>query len=280
MNMAAPRRSALVAQVIDALERETLELPPRPEVTAEILKWSADAGVGSHRLTLIVEGDPALTARIIQLVNSSGWRGRRRIESLPQAIARLGVRALRETVLSFDLSRVYRAPGFEALAAEVWHHSLATALYAREISRRTGEHGDLSYTCGLLHSLGTATALFQAARLCRSRRWTLSVDEMLEVVASQRELAGVMLSREWDLPDPVRAAITWVDEPAGALRHGGLVGTVALAAQLARDVVVGEPVVLEAGDPLAQLLGLSALDREVLEGAQDGIKDAMAALLR
>lgn len=276
----SPRTAPMVKQVLDALAREKLELPPRPEVTAEILQCTNDAGVGSHRLTQIVQGDPALSARIIQLANSSGWRGRRRIESLSQAIARLGVRTLRETVLSFDLSRVYRAPGFELMAAEVWHHALATGLWAREISRRTKEHADLSYVCGLLHSMGTAAALYQAAGLCRARRWTISVDEMVEVVANQRDIAGVMLSREWDLPDPVRAAITWVDTPSSARRHEDLVWTISLAAQLGRDVVVGEPVVVESGDPLARSLGLSHADLEALMEAQDRVKEAMAAMLR
>ena len=78
------------------LARDDLELPLRPRVAAAILPMAADDACDAAALARLVQQDQALAAHVMRIANSSAYRTRVPMVSLQQAIARLGMRSIRE----------------------------------------------------------------------------------------------------------------------------------------------------------------------------------------
>lgn len=276
--MPDPAATSAVAQLRAALAGREYKLPPRPEVVSEVLALINDPKADSRRLARLVHGDPALAAHVLRVANSPAWCGRSRIVTLQQAVARLGMSNLQEIVLCVGMSEVYRAPGHDQTAREVWRHALATAFYAKLVARTCRENVEAAFLGGLLHSVGQAVVLREAARRAKRKRISVSREEIMEVVREKQREVGIGLAREWDLPDVVRASIEWFTTPEEASRHRSQVHTVALAAQLSQEMLEGLPIDEEAIFPLADALDLYPEDLDAVRESEATVQEAMKAM--
>lgn len=276
--MPDPAATSAVDQLRAALAGREYSLPPRPEVVAEVLALIDDPTADSRRLARLVHGDPALAAHVLRVANSPAWRGRSPIVTLQQAVARLGMRNLQEIVLCVGMSEVYRAPGHDQTAREIWRHALATAFYAKIVARTCRENVEAAFLGGLLHSVGQPVVLREAARRAKRKRIAVTREEIMQVVREQQWEVGLGLARSWELPDVVRASIEWFGAPDEAHRHRSQVHTVALAAQLSQEMLEGLPIDEEAIFPLTDALDLYPEDLDAVRESEATVQEAMKAM--
>lgn len=106
----------------------------------------------------IIRQDVAMTARILNLVNSAFFGLRRTVESPQEAVAFLGTETIQALVLVHGLFDQVSALGTEALALEdVWRHGLSVARGARALAAMEGLSRHLmaeAFMGGLLHDVG------------------------------------------------------------------------------------------------------------------------------
>jgi putative nucleotidyltransferase with HDIG domain len=132
----------------------TCDLPPLPAAAARALSLARDPDSSSEDLARVVATDPALTARVLAMSRSVTYLRRQPPRTLQEAIATVGLRALRRILLAASARAAYRAD--DAVAQALWAHSLATGLAADELSKATGgaaAAGD-AFIAGLLHDIG------------------------------------------------------------------------------------------------------------------------------
>ena len=67
-------------------------LPSIPTVALEILRLSKDPSVSVEDLGEVISADPALSAKILKLANSSLYRRGEEITTLPKAAVLLGLK--------------------------------------------------------------------------------------------------------------------------------------------------------------------------------------------
>ena len=78
---------------------------PSPDITAlEIYRLAHDKDVDYAKLKRVVEKDPAIASRVMQLANSAFYRSQVRIYSLKNAFVRLGMKMLRHVALRVSLA--------------------------------------------------------------------------------------------------------------------------------------------------------------------------------
>jgi len=225
-----------VASLLNLLSRvnaSTPSLPPRPEVVAEVMTLLQDPRADSKRLARLVHGDPALAAQVLRVANSPAWRGRARIVTLQQAVARLGMGALQEIVLSAAISGVYKVKGHEELASSIWRHAIGTALFAKATARLRRENVESAFIGGLLHSVGRPVALWELMRQLKRKRMNATPAAVRTAVELGHERVGLALASSWKLPEVVQSVIGNVSEPDGAAKHVAAVRTVAFGAEVA-----------------------------------------------
>lgn len=142
----------------DTLERllqQSCQLYSLPGVAIQVLELTNNPQVDAGQLKTCIECDPALTAKVLKVVNSSLFGLSRRVSDLNQTLALLGAKPLKLLVLGFSLPE----PLFANIAGDVlnqyWKHTLTRAVAAREISERVWKlPGDEVFIVGLLKDLG------------------------------------------------------------------------------------------------------------------------------
>lgn len=173
-----------------------LEVPPLPAVAQRVLGSSGDDGVSAAELAKLVHRDAGLASALLRTANSAALAGAIPTVSIQQAIARLGMKRVREIALTASLrDGLYSVPEYPELAISIWNRSIATALFAREVAREQRLNVEVAFLCGLLWRVGGPLVL-----------------RSLAACDSQRPLESALaadLVRDFDRPFTVRAATCW-----------------------------------------------------------------------
>lgn len=183
--------------VYQALHSGKLELPSMPSTGVRIAKHLEDPAADSDSIARIIQLDPALTARLIQVANSPAFKGRVKIESCRDAVTRLGQSTTRDLVISFVLKGIFRSrrPLIKQRMEQVWRHSTQVAAISYALARQASRlDAGQAMLAGLMHDIGVIPILTSAARFPR-----LSDDATLldTVVSRLRGESGAMLLRKW-----------------------------------------------------------------------------------
>lgn len=212
-----------------------LELPSLPAVTMRLNTLLAEGLPSMGEVARLVGEDPALATKVLRLVNSPLYPFRAQIDSLPRAVALLGVRELRSLALSAAVVDLFEVTAFQPF----WRHSLYTALLCRALAEAAQQRElDRFFTIGLLHDIGALVILqqlpAQAASIQeRAAAGTPVLEAEQQVLGFDHCQVGAQLLRFWALPDAIVAAVE--DHHAPRLRPEYRLekGIVALANQLA-----------------------------------------------
>jgi HD-like signal output (HDOD) protein/GGDEF domain-containing protein len=126
-----------------------------PAVAMEVLELTSQPGVDARALKECVERDPALTGKLLRVVNSPMFGLTREVCDLNQALALLGVKPLKLLALGFSLPKGLFS-GIEARALEhYWQYTLLKAVAARELCQVYWKGaGDEAFIAGLLQEIG------------------------------------------------------------------------------------------------------------------------------
>ncbi|HEY0456046.1 MAG TPA: HDOD domain-containing protein [Verrucomicrobiae bacterium] len=141
-----------VDRFLDGIEM----LPPSPYPLPQLLKALGDPDTDLNKLVDIISLEPSLAAKLLQLCNSAFFSRGTPVNSVREAIHRLGLQTIYRVVASIRgpraLGTASRFTGVEA--EDLWRHSVMTAFAAQFIAEDFGKESDLFFTAGLLHDLG------------------------------------------------------------------------------------------------------------------------------
>ncbi len=121
-----------VTSRIEEIAKRATTLYSRPTVALEVVRLTNEPQVDSQAIKECIEMDPALTGKILRVVNSSFFGLRCEVADLNQALTVLGIKPLKLLVLGFTLPDDL----FAGLAAEQlewnWTNTLTRAVAARQ----------------------------------------------------------------------------------------------------------------------------------------------------
>lgn len=215
-------------QTIKAFVGSIERLPSQPAVCQELNAALVDGTINAQGIAAIVERDPVMAAKILQLVNSAFFGLERQVHRLSEAVTFLGVRLIRDLALSahlfeaFPQSREWSSFSFE----KIHQRSMQVARFAQEICRSVQTSKivqEQAFLGGLLHDFGMVLlaskdphkyreVLFRAAEL----EQPLYVVEKMEFGVSHAE-AGAYLLGLWNLPPAVVEGVLFHHFPSSSL---------------------------------------------------------------
>jgi HD-like signal output (HDOD) protein len=245
MNSAVPAPAAgdLDRVLHAAMSDESLELPPPPQVVAEVMRLTrGEAGAtdapdpGTAELAQLIQRDMAIAGQVMRVANSALYARRTPVVTLPQAIAWLGIREIRNIAFAVALKgQVFASAYFRNELADLWRESVITALFAQEIARLKRRNVESAYLCGLLHRAGMAVILNRVGAAVVKQRLTPDSAQVMRLAERHEARVGTLLSIAWQLPPSVSAAIShWRDPPAAELARTEVM-EVALARQISDE---------------------------------------------
>jgi len=151
---------AVANEVMDEIVQRARALYSLPVVAAEVIELTNCPEVDARALKDCIEVDPALTAKIMRVVNSSLFGLSREVVDLNQAIALLGTAPLKLLVLGFSLPENLFCEVARQQLDWYWSTTLARAVAAREISEQLWDRpGDDAFLAGLLQDIGVLVLL-------------------------------------------------------------------------------------------------------------------------
>ena len=261
------RRTPPAASINSFVERAR-HLYSLPAVAMRVLELTNQPTVDARKLKDCIENDPALTGKILRVVNSSLFGLAREVTDLNQALALLGTKPLKLLVLGFSLPPALLDGQQAEILTRYWQHTLTKAVAGRELSERFWKiPGDEAFIAGLLQEIGVLVLLqdlgqpyAELLERVRADGAKLAPAEMAALGFDHGVLSGRLLDH-WGLPEllvravglphdaKVLAALPAERQPLPQILH--------LAEQLALVLAADEP----PSGPLAELLEVGGLYR-------------------
>jgi HD-like signal output (HDOD) protein/CheY-like chemotaxis protein len=186
-------------------------LPSLPEACLALNRALEDENVAIRTVARIVSSDTGMSAKVLQLVNSSFFGLSRRVSSIDQAVRNLGLNTLRSLVLAHVLFEALSGGDLELLQARQ-KHSLMAAQYARRFPLEAHE-SEVAVTAALLHDVGHLALIsrlpgeYHANRdYAKEHGVSLYEAELARLGVTHAEIGGYLLGL-WGLPYEVTDAI-------------------------------------------------------------------------
>jgi putative nucleotidyltransferase with HDIG domain len=219
------------------------DLPSSPRVFAELKAALTEPNVATEKIVHIVEQDVALSAKLLQLVNSAFFGLARDVVDLNTAVGCLGVPILHDLVLTLNLFRPFTLDEFvtEDYLEGFQRHALLTAAIASRIVRDR-KQSPAVIQAAFLHDVGKLVIAERTpAHFARARIQSESEDKAFfeteeKLTGISHAEVGAYLLSLWGLPHPIVEAIAHHHHPQRATPEGlDTVVTVYLANLLAHE---------------------------------------------
>ncbi len=217
------------ASIAHTILKSGINLPPLPAAGAQLLALSqmdlADIDIG--KFTKLVETDPGLTAKILQLSNSVYFGSLNKIGSLRQAIVHVGL----DEAINSAFWIIYRdtLPQFPALEGfsdkDYWAHSWACGFANKMLGHPKLKSGILPgelYLSGLLHGIGKLILaihrpedFLKCLHVAREFRQPLA-NAQRDILGTTDSYIASEILEFWHFPENICMAVKHYQEPEEA----------------------------------------------------------------
>lgn len=255
---------------IDAneLQRRLLEFfrspsykpPVLPAVALELTELTRRKTVSYDEVARAVERDPVIAGSLLKLAQSPLYGGgRARVQSLREALTRLGIHRLRDAVWQVVMDmRLFRAEAFADTLAHLQSHSAFCAHAARIIGQHASSAvGEQAYLAGLIHDVGWNGMLISISELSRDPHASPALMAALDKIHCE---VGASMVKLWGVSDEIVNVVGHHHEsPASGGRASPLFHALQLAEHLAEEFGFGGRRMVEEFEHRAELLGETAV---------------------
>lgn len=195
-----------------------------PEVCVRINEMVDDPKSSVADMAKVISLDPALSARLLKIANSSFYSFPSRVETISRAATIIGTRELRFLVLATSAVR-----SFENLDSSLfdinsfWRHSIYTGLIARLLASHCRVlHSERLFVAGLLHDLGHLVMYHRIPELIKVMQYRAKQANIPMYIAERDvfDLDHGQVARElfklWNLPASLQYIAEFHHEPSKA----------------------------------------------------------------
>lgn len=270
------------------------DLPPLPEILMNLEKKINDQECDVLEVSGIIESEPVLSGRLIQLANSVLFGGgRENVEDMNDAVMRLGVKMVLDMAYTLKLPGLFnKSKSFNQF--DFWTHSLGVAYLTRSLAHMVKisyEEIEFTYLCGLMHDVGIVVfdhlipeEYNEFLEQIKSSDLTLADNETETFGITHAELGARFIEKWWPVsPGLVESVRVHHESPGndGNVKHiAHLLTTANLLANqngFANGIVPEDTAPLEYG--VLDKLDLDSDELEILiENTKEGLEAAQAIL--
>jgi HD-like signal output (HDOD) protein len=190
---------ALLDQIIEAIDNDTLVLPTLPDVAFKIQDLIDDPNVSADQIVQVLSGDPLISAQLIKSANSAAFADKAPVENVRGAITRLGYRQLRNLVMTITMNKMFYAknPIINKYMKAVWKHSREVAAVSYVIALRQPHLSpDQAMLAGLVHDIGVLPLCLHIEK----NQAHIEEDKLEELIRKCSNTIGRKLLQKWNFP--------------------------------------------------------------------------------
>ncbi len=205
-----------------------INLIPSPSpILGRLLDALHDPYLDAEKFETLVNKDPALSAKILNIANSAYYGLSAQISTIERAIVVIGIDEVKNICLTVLLSAMFSRskihPAFDM--GRFWKHSLFVALAVKDMAGKFNiTEPETGYVLGLLHDVGRiASATYMHHFFEEVHR--LATQKGLKMFQAEKEIGlthaqiGSWLGKKWALPSLLCTGIKYHHEPEKAQDH-------------------------------------------------------------
>lgn len=180
-----------------------LKIPNFPDIALK-LRNAIQQDCEITDIVKIINMDPVISAKLIQVVNSPIYRPINPISNCLDAINRLGLTTTRNLVTAFSMNNLTRSknPSTKKLIQYTWLQSIKVSSISYTLAQLTQKvDPDEALLAGLLHNIGLLPILTFADSLPEDSYQPADVDLCINEIQGQ---IGSVILEKWDFPNNLR----------------------------------------------------------------------------
>ncbi len=194
-----PSANALTIQLCSDIVTGHISLPTMPDVVIRLQKAFTDENSSAITIQNLLQSDPTISAHLLKIANSALYKGADEIDSLQQAIVRMGMEVVHSQVMVFAAKQMFHAKSdtMKQRMQSLWKSCRRVAGFSRVLAKKTGMFTpESAQLAGLLSDLGEV-ALLQYAQ---DHSELYNDEEALDqTIHSLRPQINGMLMNSWSL---------------------------------------------------------------------------------
>ncbi len=210
-----------------ALVQESVELFSLPDIYFQISQMIQDPRFSLEDIASVISKDPALSVRLLQVVNSSYYGFQAKIDTISRAIVVVGIDDLNKLILATSVIDVFSdIPSELTDMADFWMHSVHCGLLCKLLAKASSVlHSERLFLAGLLHNIGSLILYCKMPE--QSQKVLLAADfDKSKIAGLEQEIIGFNhaqvgseLIKNWGLPESLYEAIACYLQPQLAQVH-------------------------------------------------------------
>jgi len=194
----------------ELLGRNNIKLPSPPSIALRLLETIKKEKFTFTEVAEIIQYDPALTAKVLKVVNSAYYSLPNKIVNIERALAILGVHVVKNIVFSFTLMDGLKVGSSDSFNIDYfWKRSIISAIGTELFTGFFKIRDDDVFVAALLQDLGIlilhSNYPVEYSRLIEEKNATrtpINVLEKGEFGFSHQDLCSEML-QQWGLPESI-----------------------------------------------------------------------------
>ncbi len=184
-----------------AVETDKLVLPTLPEVALKIREVVESENASAQQISETLTQDASLSARLIQVANSPLYRSRNPIDDLQMAVTRLGIRLVRDLVISLAMKQIFQATSdvLDDQFRKTWNTAVEVAAICRMMATTVpGMNSEQALLAGLVHNIGALPILVMAED---DDDLFQDAEALSNIINELQGRVGEMILKSWNFPD-------------------------------------------------------------------------------
>ena len=192
-------------ELYSQLSHNTLLLPSMPEVALRIRDLAEDERSSLADICKVINQDPALAARVVQVANSPAFRMRNPFNSVDMAVMRLGGTMVKNIVTGMVMEQLFQSTTemTDRKLRTYWAHATEVSATAMELARQHRHlQIDQAMLGGLIHDIGVLPILALAEDYPQLLIDEAQLDRLLQTAHLE---IGTAILKRWDFSDELIA---------------------------------------------------------------------------
>jgi len=209
--------------VVDKAIQSLGDVATLPEVTIKIIQIVEDPKSTVRDLHVVIKNDPALSVKVLKVVNSAFYGLPGQVASVDRAIILLGLSAVKNIAIAASIARLFKGRRISEhfSASDLWRHSVAVAVTAQDIAKLSPHPvlPDEIFVAGIIHDIGTMVQrqacpneFAEAVNRCVATGGDFLICER-QAMGADHQAFGVGLTTKWKFPRHLRAAVGFHHNP-------------------------------------------------------------------
>jgi HD-like signal output (HDOD) protein len=264
---------SLVGMIDRFVASKTVKLPAFSATAIRIQKEVAREEPDSRLIEKLIVSDQSLTGEVLRVSNSSFYKGLTQVETVRDAIIRIGNIEVSNIVSMVALQHNFKSKNqaIHKIMGKLWRHSVGCAIGANWLARHTGLQAlaHETFIAGLLHDVGKLYVLkiiddMKASGEIKNLPSEIVINEVMQQLHTDQ---GYSLMAQWNLPEKY-CQIARDHHRAELDGNNLLLVMVRMANQVCHKMGIGlieDPSIVMMETPEAVQLQLSELDLARLE---------------